>query len=241
MGKEVKWLEQRKSWHYPSLAQRAIESLEKNNFSTHYFATAEEAKPAIMDMIPEGSSVGWGGSVTLYNLGIIYDIYKSGKYECHNPFEDFVSGEQPYLARASRGDEGRARMRQQMRESVMVDVYLSGTNAITLDGELVNIDGMGNRVAAMLFGPGKVIVVAGANKIVSNLDVAMRRIKDMAAPMTAKMLGHEPPCTKIGTCVPAKGGHCYHPHRICCGTVILNGQYDKDRIHVVIIGEELGF
>ncbi len=240
MDKEIKWLDQRKEWHYPRLAEKAMQSLEKNNFSTHYFGTVEEAKAGIMEMIPEGSTVGWGGSVTLYNLGILYDILKSGKYDCRNPFKDFIAGDQP-LAQSVRDDEGRLRMREQMRESLLVDVYLSGTNAITLDGELVNVDGMGNRVAAMLFGPWKVIVVAGANKIVSNMDVAIERIKDTAAPMTARMLGHETPCTKIGTCVPAKGGHCYHPHRICCGTVTINGQYDKDRIHVVIIGEELGF
>jgi len=241
MVKEIKWFDQKKQWHYPSLAERAMKSLDKNNFSTHYFDTVEEAGAGIMEMIPEGCSVGWGGSVTLYNLGILHDMQKSGKYQCHNPFEDFISNDQPHLAQSVRDENGRHRMREQMRETMLVDVYLTGTNAITLDGELVNIDGMGNRVAAMLFGPWKVIVVAGANKIVSDMEAAMRRIKDMAAPMTAKMLGHDTPCTKIGTCVPARGGHCYHPHRICCGTVVINGQYDKDRIHVVIVGEDLGF
>jgi L-lactate utilization protein LutB len=241
MNHEAKWLEQRQRWHHERLAEKAIQSLEKNNFSTHYFSSSEEARTGIMEMIPDGCSVGWGGSVTLYNMGILYDIQKSGKYECHNPFQNFVSEDQPHLAKTVREDEGRLRMRKQMRETMLVDVYLTGTNAITLDGELVNVDGMGNRVAAMLFGPWKVIVVGGANKIVSDLKTAMKRIKDMAAPMTAKMLGHDTPCTKIGTCVPAKGGHCYHPHRICCGTVTINGQYDKDRIHVVIVGDELGF
>jgi hypothetical protein len=241
MSKEVKWEDQRNRWHYPALAKKAIKSLEKNNFSTHYYSTMEEAKKAIIEMIPEGCSVGWGGSVTLYNMGILYDISNSGKYECHNPFQGFVSEEQPDLAETVRKLEGRKRMRELMRESHMVDVYLASTNAVTLDGELINIDGMGNRVSAMLFGPWKVIVVVGANKIVSNMDAAMERIKIMAAPMTAKMLGHETPCATVGTCVPAKGGHCLHPHRICCATVTINGQYDKDRIHVVIVGEDLGF
>jgi hypothetical protein len=241
MSQEVKWLDQRNSWYFPTLAEKAMKSLEKNNFSAHYYSTKDEAKAAIMGMIPEGCSVGWGGSVTLYNMGILYDIYNSGKYECHNPFQGFVSDDQPYLAETVRNLEGRRRMRELMRESLLVDVYLASTNAITLDGELVNIDGMGNRVAAMLFGPWKVIVVAGTNKIVSNMDAAMDRIKTMTAPMTAKMLGHHTPCATVGTCVPAKGGHCLHPHRICCGTVTINGQYDKDRIHVVLVGEDLGF
>ena len=117
-----------------------------------------------------------------------------------------------------------------------------GANAITLDGELILIDGQGNRAAALIFGPKKVIVVAGANKIVKDYESAFRRIKDYAVGRTARMLGHDTPCTRTGYCSPAKGlDHCLHPHRICCATVRISGQYDKDRINVFIIGEDLGF
>jgi len=234
-----KWEEENK-WLYEKLAKKAVTAIERNKMTACYVPTQAEAKKRILAMIPEGANVGWGGSVTLYNMGILWDLQNSGKYNCFNPFKGFVTGPNERLVQAvSREPE---RLLQQMLSTLPTDYYLAGVNAITLDGELVFIDGQGNRAAAMLFGPKKVIVVAGANKLVKDYESAFRRIKDYAVGRTARMLGHDTPCTRTGYCTPAKGlDHCLHPHRICCATVRISGQYDKERINVFIIGEELGF
>ena len=234
-----KWEEENK-WLYEKLAKKAVTAIERNNMTACYVPTQAEAKDRILEMIPEGTTVGWGGSVTLYNMGVLWDLQESGKYRCFNPFEGFVASPDERLVQAvSREPE---RLYQQMLSTLTTDYYLAGANAITMDGELVLIDGMGNRAAALLFGPKKVIVVAGANKIVKDYESAFRRIKDYAVGRTARMLGHDTPCTRTGYCAPAKGlDHCLHPHRICCATVRIAGQYDKDRINVFIIGEKLGF
>lgn len=230
MAEEAKWVDQREKWYYEKVAREAIKGMETNGLTAFYVPTQEEACTKILEMIPQGASVGWGGSVSLFNMGILRTLMKSGKYDCRNPFR---GGMPPAITREQ--------MLEQMRDTLLVDVYIAAANAITLSGQIVMIDGTGNRAAAMLFGPKNVIIVAGANKIVSNYEMAVKRIRDYVAPMTARMLGFNPPCVEVGHCVPAKDGHCLSPERICHSTIVIDGQQDAGRTTVIIVGEEMGF
>ena len=180
----------------------------------------------VMSMIPEGCNVGLGDSLTLKQIGVI-DALEKGNYA-------FFDAWRPGLSLEERMDF--------KRRSLVSDVFVTGSNALTLDGKIVNVDGHGNRTAAMLFGPRKVIIVVGINKIVANLEDALERIRTIAAPRNAKSKAYvnpPPPCSITGEC-----SDCHGPWRICNKTVIIEGQFDNDRfepvITVIIVGEELG-
>ena len=188
-----------------------------------YFDSSKEALPKILEHIPQGTTVGLGDSMTLEQIGMISTLEK-GDYHLLNPWAE------PDM-------EKRVLMQ---RRILTCDVFLVGTNAITLNGELINVDGRGNRVAAMIFGPKKVLVVVGVNKIVRNVEEGINRIKSIAGPANAKR--HEfpkdvcPPCAVSGFC-----SDCKPPLTICCAQVVIRGKRrDRDRIKVFIIGEELG-
>ncbi|HOG16996.1 MAG TPA: GNAT family N-acetyltransferase [Syntrophales bacterium] len=205
---------------------KLIETLAKNNIPAFYVRDAREAFAKVMAMIPEGSSVGLGDSLTLEQIGVI-DALEKGNYAFFNSWRDGLSQEE--------------RM-ELKRRSLVSDVFVTGTNALTLDGKIVNVDALGNRTAAMLFGPRKVIVVVGVNKIVANLEEALKRIRTIAAPQNVKQKTHfhpTPPCGITGEC-----GDCSGPWRICNKTVIIERQLDNERykplITVVIVGEQLG-
>jgi hypothetical protein len=177
-------------------------------------------------MIPEGSTVGFGDSVTLREIGVV-DALEKGNYTFLNPWKPGISSEESIHVK---------------KQALTSDVFVTGTNALTLDGKIVNVDALGNRVAAMLFGPTKVIIVIGVNKIVENLEAALDRIKNKAAPLNVKrhLAFHPmPPCGETGVC-----SDCSSPWRICNKTVIIERQLDNQRykpvITVVIVGEELG-
>ncbi len=203
-----------------------IETLERNNIAAVYVRDRKAAFDAVMAMIPTGSTVGFGDSLTLRQIGVV-EALENGDYTFLNPWKPGTTVEQNVRLK---------------RHALVSDVFVTGTNALTLDGKLVNVDGHGNRVAAMLFGPGKVIVVVGINKIVSNLDEAFKRIREEAAPRNVKRhpgFDPAPPCGETGVC-----SDCLSPWRICNKTVIIERQYDNDRykrvISVVIVGEVLG-
>jgi hypothetical protein len=203
-----------------------IERLSGNNIPACYVENRGEALEKIMSMIPEGSVVGFGDSLTLRQVGVVGALRK-GDYTFLDPWAPGISAE------ASMGLKRRA---------LTSDVFVTGTNAVTLDGRIVNVDGHGNRVAAMLFGPSKVIIVVGINKIVRDLDEALRRIRDKAAVLNVKRhtdFDPAPPCATTGVC-----SDCSSPWRICNKTVIIERQYDNSRykpvITVVMVGEELG-
>lgn len=202
------------------LAEQTIKALESRNIRGRYFDTKEEAAQAVMDMIPEGSSVGFGGSVTLHEMGLYEKILK-GPYQSFNRFDSTLTEPQ---------------MLEVQRNALLADVFLSGTNAITSDGCLVNIDGRGNRVAAMLFGPRQVIVACGVNKIVHGLENAIMRVKERACPLNADRLGLKTPCSITGSC-----HECYHEQRMCNLLTVIEGQKDPRRFTVVFAGENLGF
>jgi hypothetical protein len=203
-----------------------IERLANNNISALYAPDKTAAFETVMSMIPEGSLVGFGDSLTLHQIGVV-DALEQGPYTFLNPWQPGISVDENI---------------RRKRLALTADVFVTGTNALTMDGQLVNVDALGNRVAAMLFGPEKVIIVVGINKIVADLDAALQRIREKAAPPNVKRHPHfdpVPPCGATGVCVD-----CSSPWRICNKTVIIERQFDnemyKPLITVVIVGETLG-
>jgi hypothetical protein len=230
-------MDQPQSTLYRNLAASTIRNLIKRRFDAQYYDTKEEAVLKILELIPEGVSVGAGESVTLHQIGIFTALKQRAKNEIVYPFFRDENGN--ILS-------GREETEQLMRKTLSTDIFISGTNALTLDGKIVNIDGAGNRVAPMIFGPQKVIIVVGANKIVKNVDEALNRIKSICAPMNALRHGIEHhdtefldlPCAKAGYCAD-----CNRPQRMCNYTTIIEGQshWHEGRFNIVIIGETLGF
>ena len=203
-----------------------VEKLSKNNISALYVENRSLAFDEIISMIPEGSIVGFGDSLTMRQIGIV-DALEKGNYTFLNPWKQGIGLEESIELK---------------KRSLTSDVFITGTNALTLDGKIVNIDGHGNRVSAMLFGPNKVIIAVGVNKIVKNLEEALWKIKNKTAPLNVK--SHEdfnpmPSCGITGVC-----SDCSAPWRICNKTVIIEREYNNDKykpiITVVIINEELG-
>lgn len=218
------------------LAERVVRNLKTRGINAQFTTSKEEACSAAMDMIPEGVTVANADSVTLLQVGILSALRKRGRNEIINPF---VRDEKGYLV-----VQGKERD-ELMRKVFFSDVFITGTNAVTLDGKLINIDGYGNRVAPMIFGPRKVIIVTGANKIVRTLDEAIQRIKGICAPQNAIRHGTkhhrtefmELPCAKTGICAD-----CNHPWRICRYTTIIEGvmEPERGRINVILVREKLG-
>jgi len=206
--------------------QALIARLGQNNISARYVPDRERALATVLSMIPPRAVVGYGDSLTLRQIGLV-DALTAGDYVFLNPWAP--------------GNTVADNIRLKKR-SLTADVFVTGTNALTLDGKLVNVDGHGNRVAAMLFGPDKVIVVVGTNKIVDDLDAALARIRTHAAPLNVQRhpdFDPMPPCGATGAC-----SDCASPWRICNKTTIIERQYSNDRyapvLTVVIVGEELG-
>lgn len=199
---------------------RTKAALEKRRFAATVVEDAAEARQVIAALIHEGETVSFGGSMTLEETGIqamicqmpvnIQDRYKEG------------------LSREERNDI--------LRQAFTSDVFITSTNAITMQGELYNIDGTGNRVAAMIFGPKRVIVVAGCNKVVVNEEEAMLRVRNIAAPMNTERLNKDTPCRKLGFCAD-----CTSEQRICDAFTALKRCHEAGRIHVILINEPYGY
>jgi len=228
-------LSREKNWHYGALAERAIARLKRNRFEAVYAADRSEALAKVLEMIPEGSTIGFGDSVTLQQIGLFDHLHTRKPAEIFRPHHFDDEGYPMHSLEE---------MFRLMRKVLTADVYISGLNAITLDGKLVSTDGLGNRVAPMIFGPGRVILVAGANKIVPDAEAARDRIRRVCAPINVKRhiekrhvsAFGELPCAKTGICTD-----CKLPLRICAATVILECSglgFEPKR--VVIVGEELG-
>lgn len=206
--------------------QQLIKRLGENNIAAVYVENRRDALEKVMSMIPERSVVGFGDSLTLRQIGVV-DALEEGDYTFLNPWSPGTSAEENVKLK---------------KRALTSDVFVTGTNALTLDGKIVNVDGHGNRVAAMLFGPDKVIIVVGVNKIVENLEEALRKIKDKTAPLNVRRhpnFDPMPPCGVTGVCTD-----CSSPWRICNKTVIIEREYNNNRykpiMTVVIVGEELG-
>lgn len=209
------------NWFLEKRSESLIKNLVKRGFRANYAPTAAEAKELFISNIPEGATVILTGSQTLEQIGVKPYLRESGKYNLLDPYE-------PGLEPA----EGLARRKQGMT----ADVLVSSTNAITEKGELVNVDGMGNRVAGMIFGPGKVILGVGMNKVEPDIHAAFKRLKEIAGPMNNKRLETSNPCSETGFCAD-----CANPTRICNYYSIIERSIIPERIHIILIGEKLGY
>lgn len=204
---------------YEKQAQTIIKNLEARGLEGHYFATSQEALKAILDTIPEGSTVANGGSMTIEEIGLLPAV-KEGNYK----YIDRFAAKTPEEKKAS------------YSAIVASDYYLMSTNAITLDGVLVNTDGAGNRVACLIHGPANVIVAAGMNKVVTTIEEAIDRIDNIATPANSIRLNKNTPCTVAGVCC-----NCADPACIRAQTVITRRSMIPNRIKVYLIGEDLGY
>ena len=203
---------------YDKAGPRVVEALRRNHFDAYYFSTREEAIEKIMELIPAEDSVSWGGAATVDELGIKELLRQRG---------------QKLLDRDAVPAEERVDM---MRRGLTADTFLMSSNAITEQGELYNIDGNGNRVAALCFGPKSVIVVAGMNKVVADMDAAYSRVRHLAAPANAqRFAGLKTPCAVTGQC-----GNCRSEDCICAYLVATRVSRPAGKIKVVLIGENLG-
>ncbi len=207
-----------------------MKNLEKNNMKPYYCENSQEALELVKTLIPEGSVVTHGGSVTIAEIGAV-DLVSNGNYK--------------YLDRSKcKTDEEKQKI---YRDGFFADVYLTSSNAVTENGELYNVDGNANRISSIAFGPKSVIVVVGVNKIVKNLDEAIYRVKTIAAPKNTVRLGLDTYCSKNGKCVslnmecPKMSDGCHSPQRICCSYLVSGQQREKDRIKVIIVNESLGY
>ncbi len=226
-GAHSKLRAQLTQWHYEVLGKKAVTALERHGMKAYYVPSREEALGITLELIPDGATIGRGDSMTLYEVGLISALH-AGEYDFIDPYAD----EFKHLRLSE--------MLEYWRSILLCDVFITGTNAVTVDGALVNVDGGGNRVAALLFGPRRVIVVVGANKLVTDEEEALKRVREVAAPRNARRLGYRVPCAETGSCTD-----CTSPNRICKQFVTVkrdSGQvlYGEPRIHVVIVGEELG-
>ncbi|MGD0153743.1 MAG: lactate utilization protein [Thermacetogeniaceae bacterium] len=207
-------------WHDATIGGRVVEALKKNGFEAVYFPHRQEAVKFVLDFVAPGMSVGLGGSATIKQLGIPEQAREKGA--------DILDHGQPDLSPEEKQDV--------RRRELVCDLFLSSANAITLDGCLVNVDGNGNRVAALSFGPKKVIVVAGVNKICHDIDAAFERISTYAAPMNNKRLGLANPCTTTGVCM-----NCDSKSRICRIYSVIKKRPMSTDFTVVLVGESLGY
>ena len=198
------------------LAQTVIKGLESRNMKGYYAASKEDALKIAMDLIPKGSSISMGGCMSAHEIGLT-DALKNGEY-------DFIDRD-AY-------EDGRVAM----LKAYDADFFLASANAMTQDGVIVNIDGNSNRVSAIAQGPKHVLFIVGMNKICDDVDGAMKRARNVAAPINAQRFGLSTPCSKTGTCMD-----CKSPDTICCQFLITRYSRHEDRIHVILVNDNLGF
>ena len=187
-------------------AEGLIKNLTARHFGACYCATKEEALQKALSLIPEGSKVGWGGAMSAQEIGLL-DALEAGNWNA-----------------VGRNTDGG------------MDVFITGANGLSLDGQMVNIDGLGNRVSAIIYGPKTVVVIAGMNKVVDTLEAAVQRARTVAAPINVQRLQKETPCAKTGVCYD-----CKHEDCICNHIVITRHSRPTGRIQFVLVGEDLGF
>lgn len=213
-------MDKNSNWVLEQKIKRTIANLQKNNMEGHYVNDEKELLNKLSELLKEGDTVSVGGSMTLFETGII-DYLRRGKY---NFLDRYKEGLTP------------SDTKEIYRKSFSADAYLVSSNAVTEDGELYNVDGTGNRTAAMIYGPDKVIVIIGINKIVRDIDEAIERNRQISAPANARRLNKKTPCAETGYCMD-----CESSERICNDYVVIRRQSVKGRIKVIIVGKELGY
>ena len=198
------------------LAQKVIKGLKSRRMNGYYAANREEALAKALELIPEGSTINMGGCMSAREIGL-FDAVKAGNY-------NFVDRDD--------ADDRRAAM----LAAFDADVYLASANAITEDGIMVNIDGAANRIAALAFGPRKLVFIVGMNKVCPDVDSAIKRARNVAAPINAQRFGLTTPCSKTGACADCKSADS-----ICCQMLITRFAMDENRVHVILVNDTLGF
>ncbi len=198
------------------LAQKVIKGLESRNITGYYAADKAEALKKALELIPDGATVAMGGAMSAHEIGLV-DAIKGGNYS--------------FIDRDAVADK-----RAAMMDSYDADVFLASTNAMTEDGVLVNIDGNSNRVSMIAQGPKKVVFIVGMNKVCKDVDSAMKRARNVAAPINAQRFGLKTPCSETGSCM-----NCKSPDTICCQILITRYSRHKGRIHVILVNDDLGF
>ena len=209
-----------KKLHYEILADTIIKNLAKRRMEGCYCSTVEEAEKKAFSYLSDGCTVSYGGSMTLEETGMLTALR-------HNPNITLID-----RATAKNPEE----TKKIYHDALSADFYFMSTNAITTDGELVNIDGTGNRVSALIYGPENVIVMAGMNKVAVNVDEALSRVRNIASPQNALRLSKKTPCTATGVCAD-----CLSPDCICSQVVVTRRSGIENRIKVILIGEDLGY
>lgn len=204
---------------YQRQAETIIKNLKKRNMEGFYCENRGEAKRLVMDLMKDGGSVGFGGSVTISELGILEAVEEAPALELID-------------RRTARTPEA---MREIFFETTAADYFLMSTNAITLDGELVNIDGKGNRLACLIFGPKTVIIIAGMNKVTADIESGIKRIQNTSCPANAAVFDLQTPCGTAGRCQD-----CHSPQTMCCQVAVTRHSRFEGRIKVILVGEELG-
>lgn len=208
-------------WTHEKKCLKAVEALVKNGFGARYCATPQDAFDYIVSESDDAATVGFGGSMSIVGLEVEARLREMGKEILNHGSPDFSRDEKMEI----------------MRRQLTCDLFLSGTNALTLSGELVNIDATGNRVAAMFFGPRKVIVVAGRNKLVDGtVHDAITRVKNWATPPNAKRLNFKTPCASTGFC-----SDCNSPDRLCRVTTVIDRKPRFTDVRVLVVNADLGF
>ena len=204
--------------YYNKRGALLVKNLKNRHFDAYYCETKEEALEMALSLIPQGDTVGWGGTVTCQQIGLL-DAVRNG---------NFRAIDRDACATMEEREEA-------MRKALLADTFLTSANAISLDGQMVNIDGNGNRVAAIVYGPKQVIVVAGMNKVEDNLDAAINRARTVAAPMNQQRFGLPNPCGTTGSCGDCKTETC-----ICNHILITRHCRPVGKIKFILVGEDLG-
>ncbi|MGI5836582.1 MAG: lactate utilization protein [Chloroflexota bacterium] len=213
MDENMKW------WGEQALEQ-TVKALQKHGMEAAWVADSQEARHRVLEMIPAGASVGIGGSITVRQIGLLSALQESG----YTVFQHW----QPNITKEER--------LQILQSAKSADVYLSSVNAVTREGELVNIDMTGNRVSSMIFGPAKVILIVGGNKIVRDVSEGIWRAKNIATPPNARRLGAKTPCAELGYCTD-----CDSPGRLCRAVTIIERKPTLTDLTVILVNEELGY
>ena len=208
-----------KSLFYKKRGEILVKNLQSRHFDAYYCATKEEALIKALDLIPKDATVGWGGAYSAMQIGLM-DALNKGPYRTIDRDKCKTQEEKQQAA----------------KDCFSADVFLTGANALSLDGQMVNIDGNGNRVGAVIYGPTSVLVIAGMNKVEENLDAAIRRARTVAAPINEQRFLGNTPCAVTGVCADCKSENC-----ICNHIVVTRHCRPVGRIKFILVGEDLGF
>lgn len=207
-----------KQKYYHKRAEILVKNLRSRHYDAYFCETKEQALEKALELIPKGASVGWGGAMSAEQIGLL-DAVRNGDYQAID--RDQAPNPQERI--------------KAMKRCLQADVFITGTNAMSMDGQMVNIDGNGNRVAAIVYGPDSILVICGMNKVMDDLDAAMIRARTVAAPMNKQRFALQTPCEVTGTCGDCKSEGC-----ICNQILVTRNSKPAGRIKVIVVGEELG-